>query len=117
LSRFRVLSGDKKNATKLKTQISSRFCLRSTTTIESDKIQNTKHEIRPVLYFVFCRPLGTTSYCLLKRNFIFQIFLKQSAVLSIIESQIRQNASNGFRYKTVEGIFDGFGIRLLTAVY
>ena len=31
-----------KNETKLKTQISSRFCLRSTTTIESDKIQNTK---------------------------------------------------------------------------
>ena len=34
-----------------------------TTTIESDKIQTSKHEIRPVLYFVFCRPLGTTFYC------------------------------------------------------
>ena len=50
-----------KNETKLRTLISSRFCLRSTTTIESDKIQNTKHEIRSVLYFVLCRPLGTTS--------------------------------------------------------
>ena len=29
--------------------------------LSRDKIQNTKHEIRPVLYFVFCRPLGTTS--------------------------------------------------------
>ena len=32
--------------------ISSRFCLRSTTTIESDKIQITEHEILPVLYFL-----------------------------------------------------------------
>ena len=27
--------------------------------LSRDKIQNTKLEIRPVLYFVFCRPLGT----------------------------------------------------------
>ena len=38
--------------TKLITQISNRFCLLSTTTIESDKIQNTKQEIWPALYFI-----------------------------------------------------------------